>query len=141
MEEALKKKGLCGREVLRGQLYWVDDGKVIFPKERLENQPKRTIHSRRPVLVLQTDADNSNPFCVTVLIAPLSSEIQYQDVTDYKLDAGQGGLPQDSIVELGLIQAINKIELVTFIGKLDAITMIGIDAIIAANLGLNNRPT
>lgn len=141
MEDALRRSGLSSRDIRRGQIYWIDDDLINFPTERLSDQPERTKHEGRLVLILQTDLDNCNPTCLTVLIAPLSHKVEYQDTTDYMLSIGQGGLPRDSIVELDLIQALNKVELRQLLGKLDPVTMAGIDAVIAANLGLSERPS
>lgn len=99
------------------------------------------MHENRPVVVLQTDLDNSNPTYRIVLVAPISHKVQFKDDKDVELTAGQGGLPRNSLVQLGLIQSILKIELGTLIGKLDPITMSDIDAVTAANLGLSERPS
>ena len=137
----MRRSGLTSRPITRGEIYWVQDDIIVFPTQRLPNEPERAMHKGRPVVVLQTDLDNSNPTYPTVLIAPISSQVQFKDDKDVKLTAGQGGLPQDSLVQLGLIQPILKIELGTLIGKLDPITISDIDAVAAANLGLSERPS
>ena len=140
MEEALKQMGITSRSMSRGELYWVKDDIIQYPKERLPLQTERTKHEGRPVIILQTDIDNLDPTYVLVLIAPLSTKTEFQSDKDYKLDKGQGNLPEYCIVQLGHIQPILKRELLTFIGKLDSPQLADIDAIIAANLGLIERP-
>ena len=55
--------------------------------------------------------------------------------------ARQAGLEHDSIVQLGLVQPVNKIDLQgDAFGKVDDMTMNDIDAVLAANLGLIERP-
>lgn len=139
--KAFKRAGITGREIKRGEVYLVRDELIVLPEERIPSRPERAIHERRPVLILQTDLDNSNPLYPIILIAPMSHRIDLQGETDYKLSAGQGGLEQDCIVHLGLVQPILKTDLgEDAIGKLDALTMNDIDAILAASLGLIERP-
>jgi len=141
LEDALLRSGLTGRTITRGEIYWTQDDVIVFPTQRLPNEPERTMHEGRPIVVLQTDLDNSNPAYRIVLVAPISHRVQFKDDKDVKLTAGQGGLPQDSLVHLGLIQPILKTELGRLIGKLDPITMSDMDAVAAANLGLSERPS
>jgi mRNA-degrading endonuclease toxin of MazEF toxin-antitoxin module len=141
LEDALQRAGITGRSITRGEIYWVQDDVIQFPKQRLPNEPERKMHDNRPVIVLQTDLDNSNPAYPIVLIAPISHKVQFKDDKDVKLTAGQGGLPENSLVHLGLMQPILKIELGMLIGKLDPVAMSDIDAVVAANLGLSERPS
>ncbi len=91
-------------------------------------------------MILQTNVDNAEPLYLIVLVAPLSHRVDLKGEQDYWLKAGQGGLKQDSIVHLGLVQPILKTELQgDAIGKLDTLAMNDIDAILAANLGLIER--
>ena len=74
-------------------------------------------------------------------MAPLSHRVDLQDQRDFKLSARQAGLEHDSIVQLGLVQPVNKIDLQgDAFGKVDDMTMNDIDAVLAANLGLIERP-
>jgi len=140
VEDALKRAGIAARKIERGQIYVVRDDIIVLPRERLPRETKRTVHEHRLVLILQTDLDNSDPPYLFALVAPLSHRVEFQDERDYALKANQGGLDQDSVVHLGLVQPILKIDLEQdAIGKLDALTMNDIDAILAANLGLIER--
>lgn len=142
LRDALKHVGITGKHIERGEIYLVPDELIGFPKDRIPSQPTRTIHEQRPVLILQTDADNAEPLYLIVLVAPLSHRIDLKGEQDYKLKTGQGGLKQDSLVHLGLVQPILKTELQgDAIGKLDTLAMNDIDAILAANLGLIERPS
>jgi len=142
LRDAFERIGITGKHIERGEIYLVPDELIEFPEERIPSRPSRTIHEQRPVLILQTNADNAEPLYPIVLIAPLSHRVDLQDKRDYKLKAGQGGLKQDSLVHLGLVQPILKTELQgDAIGKLDTLAINDIDAILAANLGLIERPS
>lgn len=142
LQDAFERVGVTGKHIKRGEIYWVTDELIEFPEERIPSRPTRTIHEERPILILQTNADNAEPLYPIVLIAPLSHRVDLQDKRDYKLKAGQGGLKQDSLVHLGLVQPILKTELQgDAIGKLDTLAINDIDAILAANLGLIERPS
>ena len=142
LRNAFEHVGIRGGQIERGEIYLVNDDVIVLPEERIPSRPARTIHENRPVLILQTDSDNADPLYPIVLIAPLSHRVDLQCEKDYVLRARQGGLDQDSIVHLGLVQPILKTDLQENpIGKLDALTMNDIDAILAANLGLIERPS
>lgn len=138
-EEAFRRTGIVGHKIERGQIYLIKDEHVNLPKSRLEGQ-QRQMHEFRPVLVLQSDADNQDVTYVLALFAPLSSKVQYQDIRDFRLYKSQGGLNSDSLVHLGLVQPILKVDLLHYQGKLDILTMQQIDAVLVANLGLIHRP-
>lgn len=140
MRDALWRAGITGRKILRGDVYWVSDEKIILPEERLPNKPKRTLHDGRPVVVLQTDMDNSNPHYPIVLVAPTSHRVEFKDDKDVILPVVAGGLPQEGLLLLGLIQPLLKTDLERCIYTVDPVTMSSVDAVIAANLGLIERP-
>jgi mRNA-degrading endonuclease toxin of MazEF toxin-antitoxin module len=141
MQEAFRKVGVADRKIERGEIYMVPDKLIALPKSRLPNRPEREIHEEgRPVLILQTDLDNQDFAYPIVLIAPLSHRVELKDDKDYRLNKGQGGIWKDSLVQLGLIQPILKTELTKQLGKLDTLTMNDIDAVLAANIGLIERP-
>ncbi len=141
IKNALRRHGITGRRIQRGEIYWIADDLIVLPETRLPSKPGREPHESRPVLVLQTNFDNDDPLYPIILVAPLSRRVDLQDQRDFKLLAGQAGLEHDSIVQLGLIQPVLKIDLQgEALGKVDDITMDDIDAVLAANLGLIERP-
>lgn len=141
MDEALRRVGITAKRIERGEIYWVSDEEIRLPESELPNQLERNIHPTRPVLVLQTDEDNEDTFYPIVLVAPLTHRVEYKDNKDYQLRKGQGGVTKDSLILLGQVQPILKTKLMgTPTGKLDNITMIDVDAILSANLGLIGRP-
>ena len=67
----------------------------------------------RPVMVLQCDEDNDNPYYPFTVIAAISTrkvETIYQQ--DVLLSKGEGGLKEDSKVLLGALAAMKKTSLV-----------------------------
>jgi len=140
LRDAFERVGITGKRIERGEVYLVPDNLIVLPEERIPSRRSRTIHEERPVLILQTNVDNAEPLYLIVLVAPLSHRVDLKGEQDYRLKAGQGGLKQDSMVHLGLVQPILRTELQgDAIGKLDTLAMNDIDAILAANLGLIER--
>jgi len=141
IKNAFSRLGITGRKVQRGETYLIADDLIVLPETRLPSKPGRELHENRPVLILQTNLDNDDPLYPTILVAPLSHRVDLQDQRDFKLSARQAGLEHDSIVQLGLTQPVLKIDLQgEALGKVDDITMNDIDAVLAANLGLIERP-
>jgi len=141
IKNAFSRLGITGRKIQCGEVYLVADDLIVLPETRLPSKPEREIHENRPVLIPQTNLDNDDPLYLTILVAPLSRRVDLQDQRDFKLSAGQAVLEHDSIVQLGLIQPVLKIDLQReALGKVDDITMNDIDAVLAANLGLIERP-
>ena len=141
IRNAFSRLGITGRKIQRGQVYLVADDLIILPKTRLPSKPERELHESRPVLIVQTNLDNDDPLHPIILVAPLSRRVDLQDQRNFKLSAGQAGLEHDSIVQLGLAQPVLKIDLQgEALGRVDDITMNDIDAVLAANLGLIERP-
>ena len=137
---SLRQHGIIGRKIQRGEIYLIADDLIVLPETRLPSKPERELHETRPVLILQTNSDNGDPLYPAILVVPLSHRVDLQDQRDFKLSAGQAGLEHDSIVQLGLIQPVLKIDLQEeALGKVDDIAMHDIDAVLAANLGLIER--
>lgn len=142
LRDAFERIGITGKSIERGEIYLISDELISLPEERIPSRPSRIIHEQRPVLILQTNADNSKSLYPVVFVAPFSHRIDLKGEQDYVLKSGQGGLNQDSILHLGLLQPILKTELQgDAIGKLDTLAMNDVDAVLAANLGLIERPS
>ena len=141
IKNTFSRLGITGRKVQRGEIYLIADALIVLPETRLSSKPGRELHESRPVLILQTNLDKDDPLYRTILVAPLSHRVDLQDQRDFKLSARQAGLEHDSIVQLGLTQPVLKIDLQgEALGKVDDIMMNDIDAVLAANLGLIERP-
>jgi mRNA-degrading endonuclease toxin of MazEF toxin-antitoxin module len=94
--------------IRRGDVYLAI---YTFPHEQMAKE--------RPILILQTDRDNTNDRYPLVLAAPITSQktqrIYEQDVL---LPAGEANLTQDSKVMLGLTQPFPKARLSTRLGRI-----------------------
>lgn len=140
--KAFQNAGVAVHEPKRGEVYLIRDDLIVLPEARIPESKARMVHPQRPVLIVQTDVDNSEPLYPVVLIAPMSHRTDLQSERDCLLRAKQGGLDQDSLVHLGLVQPILKTDLQgSPIGALDSWAMNDVDAILAANLGLIERTT
>lgn len=83
----------------QGDLFWVD------------------LETRRPVAVVQNDTFNRR--LSTVVVCELTSNLgRARAAGNVRLPRGEGGLPQESVVNVTLIFAIDKSELTDRIGRL-----------------------
>lgn len=138
IEKALEDAGISGETIKRGDIWIISDSIITFPTERLPRS-KRTHHEKRPVLVLSCDEDLAKVRPLTALISPVST-VKDKAVTDYMLPAGTAGLKEDSMIRLGLIQPILKIDLKERIGNLEPSILDQIMTVLLCNIGVLQRP-
>lgn len=110
IRDAFTKAGVKVRAVRPGEIYLVKDERVHIPETRLPGK-KREKHEWRPVLIIQCKEDAQDRFCVTTIIAPFSHRVDLKRAQDLELPRAETGLDYDSILRLGLIQPILKVEL------------------------------
>jgi len=141
LAETLKRLGVSGRPINRGEVYWVKEEVILFPKERLPSQSPLSRHERRPMLVLQCDEDNHDPLYPIILVTPLSSRVDLKGRQDFLVEAGEAGLERPSIIMLGHIQPILRTDLEDeSLGRFTARRMDEITAALLCNLGVLPRP-
>ena len=87
----------------------------------------------RPVLVLQNNAGNFH--APTLIIAPITTQLHKLHLPTHQLIHCEGGLYQESMVELEQIRTIDKLRVKYYIGRLSRETMRKIDEVIAVSLG------
>ena len=135
---ALRDKGFSGRAIQRGEVYLIKDEVLSLPETRLPGL-ERELHERRPVLVVQGDEDNTNVFCRTVLVAPLSTRTDLKGKQDIELSCKETGLSRPSIAMLGLVQPILKTDLAPGVGRLSEECFTDVLNTLLCNLGVLNR--
>jgi len=98
-----------GREVRRGDLYWVD------PADAPESSASARPH---PHVVVQDDVLNRSRL-ETVVVCALTSNLRRADEPgNVRLDPGEGGLSRPSVVVVGQVSAVAKARLGERIGAL-----------------------
>jgi mRNA interferase MazF len=112
--------------IRRGELWWADLG---APRG---SAPAR----RRPVLVVSSDAYNRSQIA-TVVCVTLTSNLRLADAPgNVALPAGDGGLPQDSVVNVSQVITLDKTDLEDRLGTLNRTTVRRIEAGLRLVLGL-----
>lgn len=130
--QMVKPKG-----VFAGQIYRVPDRLLTFADP---DPLKRTVHADRPVLVVQGDDHGQNARCRTVLIMPLSHQVQNQRPWEDSIDESETSLSEPSVVKVHLIQPIPREELLDnsrWVGDLDEAVLEAVLARIMAHLVTN----
>lgn len=94
-------------DVLRGDLFWIDPGEA----------GARVPH---PHVVVQDDVFNRSRI-TTVIVCALTTNLgRATEPGNVLLDAGEGDLPQQSVVVVSQIDAVEKTRLGARIGRLSA---------------------
>src|SRR5215217_2593901 len=104
MGEALSR-AFVSRGIFAGQVWLIPDHLLTFADK---DPSKRTVHSHRPVLVVQGDDQASNANCQTILVMPLSSDTSRQRPWEDLISGLETPLDNPSIVKVHLIQPINR---------------------------------
>jgi len=136
IRDAFDKAGIKPGGVRPGEIYLVKDERITLPETDLPGR-KREKHEYRPVLVIQCEEDTQDPFCVTTIVAPFSHRVKLKRAQDLELSHAETGLDHDSILCLGLVQPILKVELSGKPkGKLSKEGMEKVLAVLARNVGI-----
>jgi mRNA interferase MazF len=97
--------------------------------------------SRRPVLIVQNDADNqrmSNTIVAQITSSLTQAKESTQLLIEVSTDEGkQSGLLRDSVVSCNNLATIHERRIQDLIGSLSAVTMARIDDCLKATLGLH----
>ena len=91
----------------------------------------------RPVLVVQNDIGNKNS--PTIIVAPLTGNIQKNILPTHVFISTLCGLECNSIALLEQIKVIDKTRLCEYLGTLDGETMRRVDKALAVSVGLENQ--
>jgi hypothetical protein len=101
-----------GFQIVSGQIWNIPDWLVTFADQQSGN---RTLHERRYVLVLQGDDWDHGQICDSILIAPLSSQIDQRRPWEARIEPGETvgrngrhAFGRSSLVKLQLIQPIHR---------------------------------
>ena len=110
--------------VSQGEIWWADLG-----------EPNGSAPGwRRPVLVVQCDAFNQSRIA-TIVCVPLTSNLKWADAPgNVRLSGHATGLDRDSVANVSLVVAIDKVQLTERVGKISRrkleLVFAGIDAVL-----------
>ena len=112
--------------IKRGDIWWADFG------EPTGSRPGYT----RPVIVLQNDNINASRLN-TVIVVTLTRNLKFESAPgNVVLEPHQTGLNQTSMVSMTQLQAINKSELLEYVGSLSLMEVREVEAGLKLVLGL-----
>ena len=87
----------------------------------------------RPALIIQNDTGNQ--YAATTIIAAITSTIKKYPVT-VVVPRGNGGLKEESMINLAQILTIDKGRLIRKIGQIEKEKIVGVDEAIKISLGV-----
>jgi mRNA-degrading endonuclease toxin of MazEF toxin-antitoxin module len=110
--------GVSRLKLKPGDICLVEDDAVVIPETPDE---KRTYHPKgRPCLVLSNDESCSRVTYPIVSIAPIAHSVHLKDEPDFLiLPTKENGLDCESLIMLGHIQPVRKIDIFKIIGSLN----------------------
>lgn len=112
-------------QVKRGELYYADLDPAFGSEQG----------GTRPVLIVQNDVGNY--YSSTTIIAALTTNIQHKHVLPtHQLVRARQGLRYDSIILLEQVRVIDKMRLLSCIGKLNPLEMQAVDQKLLISLGI-----
>jgi len=112
-------------DVCRGDVWWVDLRSTGRGSEQ---------QGLRPALVIQNDVGNR--YAATTIVAALTTTLKLYPVT-VRVERGDGGLKQASMINLAQLLTIDKARLRTRLGTLSAAAMERVDQAIRVSLDVN----
>lgn len=102
----------------RGQVYMADLGEPQGSRPAL----------RRPVVVVQSDGANRSRL-PTVIVAATTTNLALADLGgNVHLEAGQAGLPEDSVIVVSQLVTLNKTDLEARLGRLPRAALEALEA-------------
>ncbi len=111
---------------LRGEVYWA----------RLDPVQGREQSGRRPVLVVSSDAINTQPLVVTVVVGTSSRRVERNYPTNVRVGASDSGLPEDTVFLCFQIRSLDHGRLEGLAGRLNGQAMGEIDQALKRVLSL-----
>jgi len=112
--------------VLRGEVYLV----------RFDPVEGSEVGKTRPALIIQNDvANRTSP---VTIVAAISSQFNPSHLypTEVLIKATEAGLTVDSVVLLNQIRSLDKVRLLSLMGKVETQTMFEVDRAMKISLGL-----
>lgn len=134
MREAFRKRGYDNRDFKQGEIYLIRDEEIHFPDEKFTG---RTKHNERPVVILTDHDINSDPTYPLILVAPLSHKLEWKREIDLEVGAPAEQVQQSSLVRLGLIQPVCKVDLHGPVGRLSSEKVDEMVALLIEMLGVD----
>ena len=112
--------------VMRGEIYWID-----WNPARGSEQA-----GRRPALIVQTDAANTNPRYPNTIVAAVSTSGRAIGTHVPLTPSAQNGLPSRSFVKCEQLITISKSRLQARLGQIDPVELAQIDTALRQSLDL-----
>lgn len=129
IKEKFAKLKLSPISFQSGAIYMTNDLNILMPgRDTIVDKP-------RMVVVIGNNDQLNNPILPIVTCMPVTT-VMNQSEQCLPVCAGNGGLDKDSVIKVGMMQPILKVDLSHYIGTLDIETQEEIKATVLMNLGI-----
>lgn len=124
---------MMSKNYYRGEVYYADLGKISKGDKRTSEQA-----GIRPVIIVQNDMGNR--YSPTVIVASITSQVNKAKLpTQVILDYKYIGLEKESFVMLEQVRTLDKVKLLSYVGKISAADLAKIDKAALVSLGVDDR--
>ena len=112
------------KQIRRGEIYYADLNPVVGSEQG----------DIRPVLVIQNDIGNK--YSPTIVIAPLTCNLNKNPIPTHVFIPKQDNLEQDSVVLAEQIRTIDRSRISGYIGSITREQQLDVDAAVAVSVGI-----
>ena len=131
---ALSDAGITSKVIHPGDVWLCPNQELFLSDDKLKG---RTPDEKdRPVIVVANDAHCADPAYISVYVVPTSRQVHLKDDTSLLLAKATGGLAEDSIGMVDIMQPVLKKDLTCKIGKLPEDNFHQLLALIAEVVGI-----
>lgn len=138
-EKELKKLRSSGKDILPGEIWMIPNEDVFFVESKLPGFEVKE-YPTRPILILSRQEDCKDMSTISVLTCTFTTRTDIVNQTDCLLSPTEGGLKEESLAQLGNIQAILKTRLVEKKGQLTKEQFDLVRTVMLMNFGFIPRP-
>lgn len=133
LKDKLSEYEITSRSFQSGEVYMIDDKKVLFPgRFYIEDKP-------RMVAVIGNTNHLNDPLIPTVQAIPITTKLKYETPQCLPVSAGTANLDKTSLLKVGLIQPMLKKDLGKLVGQLDPDSKDELIATVIFNLGIGEE--
>jgi len=134
----LEKLRSSGKEVLPGEIWKIPNEDVFFPESKLPGFEVKS-YPARPVLILSRQEDCKDMSIISVLTCTFTTRTDIVNQTDCLLSSTEGGLKEESLAQLGNIQAVLKTRLIEKKGQITKEQFDSVRTVMLINFGFIPR--
>ncbi len=134
IDQALSDAGITSEIIHPGDVWLYPNQELFLSDDKLKGRAPE--QKNRTVIVVENDGHCADPGHITVHVVPTSRKVHLKEDTSLLLAKGTGGLDEESIAMVDIMQPVLKKDLVRKIGELPEDEFHQLLALIAEVVGI-----